>query len=426
MLDLYGRKIIVYGLGKEYEKQKKLLEKCFSIVAYTDKKEKDICLYIDREKIQTTEYDYIYITSNRFFDDIKSELVDLLGVSEDRIISAKNIWENIAYYMDGIGSVHIQVPDGVVDVQKYNTDIYTPSYHVCGILNGGEEPDIYNRQGEKVRTFFLRNIHTAHDPYYMNNKYFIWDRFNYGLNTHFYSHRAILETMGKPTKKYALFEESRVITPVDYDILFENKGLYKEFDAIFTFDDVLLDAFPNAKLLPVASSWYGQNNKELPLRADNYRYKNKKVSILASNKELCELHILRKELARRCQREQLADAYGLAVGKYAKIEEPYEKYMFSIVIENDTSSYYFTEKLTTCLEAQTIPIYLGASKVHEFFNTDGMIIISKDDVENIDKIIERCTEQYYMEHIEAVLDNYKRVKKYENVGEYLYENYLMM
>lgn len=57
-----------------------------------------------------------------------------------------------------------------------------------------QEPEIYNAQGEKMRTFFVRSYLDAHYPN-SDSKYFLWDRFNIALPVHFYKEKAILETM---------------------------------------------------------------------------------------------------------------------------------------------------------------------------------------------------------------------------------------
>ena len=48
----------------------------------------------------------------------------------------------------------------------------------------------------------------------------------------------------------------------------------------------------------------------------------------------------------------------------------------ALIIENDITPYFFTEKITNCFISQTIPVYLGATQIHKFFNTDGIITIS--------------------------------------------------
>ncbi len=76
-----------------------------------------------------------------------------------------------------------------------------------------------------------------------------------------------------------------------------------------------------------------------------------------------------------------------------------------------------------CLVSQTVPVYIGASKVGEFFNPDGIIAVD----ENVDvgKVVNNCTEQEYESRINAVKENYNRALKYLNINDLLYETYFL-
>ena len=91
------------------------------------------------------------------------------------------------------------------------------TYYNQNVSIGSEKPEIYNKSGQKMDIFFLRDMHTAHAPYedVMVSKYFLWDRFDFGLKTHFYTHDAMLETMGTPDHKYGMLIESPAIVPND-------------------------------------------------------------------------------------------------------------------------------------------------------------------------------------------------------------------
>ena len=78
----------------------------------------------------------------------------------------------------------------------------------------------------------LKDKYGFHVKEEMHTKYFLTDRFNFGLKTHFYSHQAMLETMGNPDKKFGFLFESMGIVPEDYKIFDKHKGLNKDFDLI--------------------------------------------------------------------------------------------------------------------------------------------------------------------------------------------------
>ena len=141
---------------------------------------------------------------------------------------------------------------------------------------------------------------------------------------------------------------------------------------------------------------------------------------------MCHLHEVRIVLSQYCKRNNWADTFGtFDGGPICCIDDSLKDYRFSIIIENDVSDYFFTEKLTNCFAAQTIPIYLGARKINEFFNDDGIISISENQLDDIESILKSCTVKYYEEHIEAIKDNYQRAYSYRNMYDWLYEHYFL-
>lgn len=285
----------------------------------------------------------------------------------------------------------------------------------------GTMPRIYNAEGQLLETYFIKNRHSRHAPFGHEGKYFFWDRYNYGLDTHFYGPESMAHPLGKPSVKYGMLTESRTIVPQDYEIFHKHRGLEKEFRYVFTYDERILNEIANARFYPIAAGIW---NREM--REGLYRKKDRDLSILSSDKTMCELHRFRLELARTCKRERLADTYGrFDGGDYVQsVDETLDRYRFSLIIENDVSDYYFSERLTSCFAAQTIPVYLGARRIGDFFNTDGMILLDKPDIEEAKRRIRECTRETYEAKLPAVLNNYERVQEYVNMQDYLYEHYL--
>lgn len=297
--------------------------------------------------------------------------------------------------------------------------IYYPYYNLYDPICG-DEPEVYGRDGQRLRTFFLRDIHSAHSPY-SDSRYFMWDRFNFCLDTHFYSHRAMLETMGKPTRRYGMLAESPAINPEDYELFDRHPGLEKDFDAVFTYSARLLSRLPNAKFVPFcANVWIPQERLSPTLHAQ----KTRNCSIISSAKQMSEQHRFRIALALHCKREGLADTFGTFDGgpRVPEILTVLLNYRYSIAIENIVEDYYFTEKIVNCFAAQTVPIYCGATKIAEFFNADGIIQFSPGD--NIGAVLRQCSAEDYQRRLPAILDNFERAKQYARPADYLYEHYL--
>lgn len=289
-------------------------------------------------------------------------------------------------------------------------------YHITNTM-----PQIYNADGRLLETYFIRNRHSQHAPFGHEGKYFFWDRYNYGLDTHFYGGREMPHTLGKPVVKYGMLTESRVIAPKDYEVFYKHKGLEKEFRYIFTYDEKILNEIENARFYPIAAGIWNQKMKE-----DLYKKKEEDLSILCSDKVMCTLHQFRLELARRCKKDRLAHTFGkFDGGSYIQsVDESLDRFRFSIIIENDISDYYFSERLTSCFAAQTIPVYLGARKISQFFNQEGMILLKNADLEVALGAIRQCTKEEYEARLDGVLDNYNRVQEYVNMQDYLYEHFL--
>ena len=203
----------------------------------------------------------------------------------------------------------------ILDEAHYKYIGFTPFYNRYHDINSNY-PEIYNSCGEKMKVFFISDSDFAHDPYHISwsrsPHYFIWDRYNYGLKTHFYSRELAFKPVGSPDKKFAVLIESKAIAPKIYAEYLREKSYFENnFDAVFTYDYDILSSINNAKFAPFcACFWYGKIDKSVKLLRDNYLHKDKNISILSSDKEFCELHRLRKVLAFKCRNEKLADAYG--------------------------------------------------------------------------------------------------------------------
>ena len=77
--------------------------------------------------------------------------------------------------------------------------VYLPNYNnKARILDG--DSNLYNEFQEKLEVYFIRDKHYRIHPY-RDSRYFMWDRYNIGLKTHFYSHESMLETMGNPDRR---------------------------------------------------------------------------------------------------------------------------------------------------------------------------------------------------------------------------------
>lgn len=162
-------------------------------------------------------------------------------------------------------------------------------------------PKVYAEDGKQIEWFYLLDKSCAHTPYTFSAcrvpKYIIWDRYNRKLSRHVYTYDNVFNIIGQPKKKFAIFFECCEIIPRVYDRLLKNITYLEEFDAVFTNQEILLDSLRNSYFIPSCSPWFG--TKMGGGRVDEYGYqmKTKNVSIVSSDKEMCILHVFRKNLA---------------------------------------------------------------------------------------------------------------------------------
>jgi hypothetical protein len=140
--------------------------------------------------------------------------------------------------------------------------------------------------------------------------------------------------------------------------------------------------------------WHNNPRREIVLKPS----KNV-MSIVLSEKNNAPGHKYRHVLVTNIINNNLPiDIYGRGAKKYKGINvkgdvnvkgefqntEPYNDYLFSICIENFQSNDYFSEKILDPILHNTVPIYLGAKNILNYFNE--VIILTGDIIQDMNKI----------------------------------------
>ena len=187
------------------------------------------------------------------------------------------------------------------------------------------------------------------------------------------------------------------------------------YDILFVSDKQWLGKAPNIKYCPAGSNLPWIKNQQV-------FSKSKLVSMVASEKKVTFGHHVRHEIAEKFKDK--IDLFGGAAGSkrigdggtpWPDKSETLNPYMFSIVIENDKYETYYTEKLTDCFATGTIPVYWGAPDIGDIFNKDGIIELTPDFDPKM------LTKELYESKIDAVRDNFNRVKELVNSDDQLYK-----
>lgn len=289
----------------------------------------------------------------------------------------------------------------------------------------GEMP-LYNSLGEKMKTFYLLDGNCQMEfsmTFGRVPRYIYWDRARYNLPDHFYTDDMLFMSKGVPTTKYGMLLEPPTLQPKIYKKIYNDPRCMSEYNCFFTHDQRLLEKLPNSKPLIIGGVYVGTKYGGGAIDSRQYEKKEKNISIVSSNKRWCELHKFRYAIAKKYEYDDRVDCYGTFNGNFIKIADSLMKYRYSFAIENCISPYWITERICNCFATMTVPIYLGSPNIGKFFNMDGIVIIEKKDLNKIDEIIRRCNEKDYYERLDAILDNFERVKKYMCIEDWLCENY---
>lgn len=219
----------------------------------------------------------------------------------------------------------------------------------------------------------------------------------------FYSDSYVREAHFDPNpNKCALLIEPRSIQPQIYEYMEQN---YKKFRYVFTHDSRLLESLPNAKLI----YWGGVYEfNDIP--------KTENISMVSSDKRMCELHNFRMELAYYLENYNVDCMGTFDGGNKVDTKHIYAPYRFSVVVENYIDDYWFSEKICNCFANKCIPIYIGAKRIGDVFDARGIIqveYIGRETANTVANIVKRLNPQFAYdirkEHIEY---NYERVKDF--------------
>jgi hypothetical protein len=223
--------------------------------------------------------------------------------------------------------------------------------------------------------------------------FFVDESIEYGLNV-------------KCERKFAWLLESRKISPRSVQFVKQNwQRISSEYEILFTHNKEIYELTDNFVYLPPHGFWI-ESPKIYP--------KSKLVSMISSNKNyphrLNWVNKLKDSL----------DLYGMGFKGFEKKESALNDYMFSVTIENDIYETYWSEKILDCFATGTIPIYLGSPDIGDFFNMEGIILLTDDFDINSLSIDE------YNSRIPAIKDNLNRVLNYDIIEDIIYNKWIRL
>lgn len=212
--------------------------------------------------------------------------------------------------------------------------------------------------------------------------------------------------------KILLVLEPPCINPDIYKLLENDIHIRKKFHTVLTHQNNFLNIYTRFTHYFFGGCWINLQDRSV-------HEKSKNISIIASDKKHTIGHNLRHEIIEQF-RKSINGIYGRGYNPVNNKIEALKDYRYSIVVENETSDEWITEKLIDCLITGTIPIYWGTKNISKYFNMDGILQFST--IEDFKNVLLVATETYYNSRIKAVKENFELAKKFTLPEDLIWNN----
>ncbi len=244
--------------------------------------------------------------------------------------------------------------------------------------------------------------------------YFIWDREMKSPSKYvFITEESFLKAAFKnPGNSIAFMIEPACINPESYRYIRQN---YSDFVYVLSHDKDFLKQIPNGLYYPFGGCWIEEKDRQV-------YPKSKFMSIIASGKKEAPGHRLRHEVIENFAKKYNIDVFGRGYKPIDSKLEALKDYYYTIVIENESSKGWFTEKLIDALQCGCIPLYWGAPDINEYFSgTKG--IFNMESLETLLGISKNEMISYYCTQGHTINKMFELSKKYSCPEDWIFENY---
>ncbi|MEO1045680.1 MAG: glycosyltransferase family 10 [Pseudomonadota bacterium] len=151
-------------------------------------------------------------------------------------------------------------------------------------------------------------------------------------------------------------------------------------------------------------TWTVERNYDY-LRTNHVTEKTHLLSWVTSNASIMPQHRYRLRFLQKLKQSTLPlDLYGRGFSPIADKWNGIAPYRYSIAFENAFMENYVTEKIMDCFVAETMPLYVGAPNVTDFFPKESMVIIDPDDPDIIRILEDIVHSDRYKKNRDAILE----------------------
>lgn len=239
-------------------------------------------------------------------------------------------------------------------------------------------------------------------------KYIEWDKSG-NSNISIHIDNGIFFPVNKSKKNYAWISESSTYIAALISIISQRIPYMEDnFELIFTHDTRLLELSNKFRLtICNAVPWIAE---------PKIHNKTKLISMIASSNKFFGGHIYRHQIMEKYKNQ--IDCFGFGHNPIEKKEQGLNDYCFSIAMENGNYPNIFCEKLTDCFATGTIPIFWGTPTIGEFFNKNGIIMLT----DNFK--VEDLSIDLYNSKMESIIDNFNRALDLPMAEDYIFDHYI--
>ncbi len=243
----------------------------------------------------------------------------------------------------------------------------------------------------------------------LENDHVEWIKNSYDCEVTIHVDNGLFTTPSSKTKSYGWLCESRTVFPQYHNFAARNiQYLKKNFIKVFTHDVELSKLSDIFQLTQSSAKSFIPHGQIYP--------KKKLVSMIASNKIMCNEHKFRQQIIKKFQDK--CDHFGRGYKELEDKKDGLSDYCFSIAMENLTYPNMFTEKITDCFVTGTIPIYYGMNNIGDFFDKDGIIELTDDF-----KIEDLSFDLYYSK-MNSIKNNFEISMNLLSSEDYIYKNFI--
>jgi len=243
----------------------------------------------------------------------------------------------------------------------------------------------------------------------------IWDNIEFFINTEISScdYWIVLYGLGKKESTICPPENTIFVTGEPVSVRKYEKLFLEQFATVVTAQNLIShpQVYYDHQILP----WYVHKTYDELCSMTSFD-KKQSISLVTSNKRFSKGHEHRYKfsLALKEYFGNRLDMYGRGIRDFDDKWDVLAPYKYSIAIENFSSKYYVTEKLTECFLSYTFPFYYGCTNIDEYYPKESYEWIDITDIDGSISLIERVlqTPHHYSTHLDSLCEARSRYLEY--------------